>query len=121
MAAIDFVSQLRVLGLEVEEVRPDLIIVPYIIPIGRCRGQSARLGFVGFGDFPQNPPGCLHISPRLLPINQTGGAHPNASVHPSPNFGDEWEYWSRPLSHWAQTERNARSVLAHINHLLDTM
>jgi hypothetical protein len=55
-----------------------------------------------------------------LPMNPSGGAHPNCGVHESP-FGSEWQYWSRPLSHWAQTKRKAQDVLRHVHHLFDTL
>jgi hypothetical protein len=47
-------------------------------------------------------------------------AHPNCGVHESP-FGGEWQYWSWPLSYWAQTKRKVRDVLAHVHHLFDTL
>jgi|ERR1051325_6427758 hypothetical protein len=121
MAAGDFISQLRALGFKVEELGDGKIIIPYSIPLGPRRGTNVRIGFMGFADFPQNPPSCLHISPHLMPINTNGGAHPFAGIHPNPNFGDDWQYWSRPLQHWGQTPRTAKDVIAHVKHLLDTL
>ena len=121
MAAADFVAQLRALGFTIEELADGKIVVPFPISVGPRRGIDAKIGFMAFHDFPQNPPSCLHISPHLLPINTNGGEHPFASVHPNPNFGDAWQYWSRPLRHWGQTQRTAKDVIAHINHLLDTL
>ena len=120
MAASDFVRQLQELGYTVQEVQPGRIIVPWVIPLGPHSGKEARIGFNSFADFPQNPPGCLHISPALLPLNNQSGAHPYASVHGS-DFGSDWQYWSRPINHWPQTARSARDVMAHIHHLLDTL
>ena len=121
MAQSDFIDQLRALGLEVQDAGDGKICVPYVVPLGPRRGTAVTLGFPNFTDFPANPPACLHISPRLLAINTAGGAHPNASIHPSPSFGQDWQYWSRPIRHWASTKRTARDVLAHINHLFDTL
>ena len=90
MARGDFIAQLQTLGLEVHEAGEGRIYVPYVVPIGPQIGKDVKLGFVSFDDFPANPPGCLHISPRLLPLNSGGGEHPNASVHNSP-FGDDWQ------------------------------
>ena len=121
MAAADFIAQLRASGFNVEEIGQGKIVVPYPILVGPRRGTEAKIGFMAFDDFPQNPPGCLHITPHLLPINTNGGEHPFASIHQSPNFGPEWQYWSRPLKHWNTTQRTAKDVLAHIKHLLDTL
>jgi len=121
MAQSDFIDQLKALGLDVQDAEDGKICVPYVIPLGPRRGTLVKLGFVSLSDFPAVPPACLHISPGLLPINPTGGAHPNAGVNLSPSFGHDWQYWSRPINHWASTKRTARDVLAHINHLFDTL
>src|SRR4051812_34932824 len=113
MAAQDFISQLETLRYSVTKVDASRIILSLVIPVGPHRGADAKIGFNAFGDFPQNPPGCLHISPRFLPLNSQSGAHPYASVHAS-DFGDNWQYLSRPINHWAKTQRSARDVMAHI-------
>src|SRR6266851_2065728 len=102
MANADFVKQLRELGYQPQEVDSDRVIFPYDVPCGRLAGQQIKLGFVVPADFNLTPPSGPHVSPRLLPINPPSGTHPNSGIHESPNFGTDWQYWSRPLSHWAQ-------------------
>lgn len=119
MARTDFVAQLRELGYEVSEIVPRRIVFPYTIESGKFVGQEIRLGFEVPADFGLTPPGGVHVSPRLLPIHP-GGAHPSGGINDSPNFGIEWEYWSRPLAHWNQTDRSAKAVMAHVRHLFDT-
>lgn len=116
----EFVAELTELGHEVEDLGTDRVAIPYEVPCGRLAGTKIKLGFAVPGDFPLTPPSGPHVSPRLLPMNPSGGAHPNCGVHESP-FGSEWQYWSRPLSHWAQTKRKAQDVLRHIHHLFDTL
>lgn len=108
------------MGHQVEDLGTDGVAIPYEIPCGRLAGTKIKLAFAVPGDFPLTPPSGPHVSPRLLPMNPQGGAHPNCGVHESP-FGGEWQYWSRPLSHWAQTKRKVRDVLAHVHHLFDTL
>jgi hypothetical protein len=78
------------------------------------------VGFAVPADFNLTPPGGPHVSPRLLPMNSASGLHPHCGVHDSP-FGPDWQYWSRPLSHWAQTQRHVRDIMAHVRHLFDTL
>jgi hypothetical protein len=54
----------------------------------------------------------------LLP-RQSGGTHPSGGIHAS-DFGDGWQYWSRPFSNWNRTDRTVRAYLSHIRHLFDT-
>jgi hypothetical protein len=119
MPKAEFAEQLREMGFEVEECGDNRVAVSYVVPCGRLMGQKVKLGFDVPGDFPLTPPGGPHVSPRLLP-HQSGGTHPNGGIHESP-FGGGWQYWSRPLSHWSQTKRTARDVLAHIRRLFDTL
>lgn len=119
MAHQDFVDGLRDLGYEVRELGNGRVAFPYAIPCGRFSGQRIELGFAVPASFPLHPPGGPHISPRLLPITGGGGVHPAGGVHAS-DFGPTWEYWSRPLLHWAQTSRRVHDVMAHLRHLLDT-
>jgi len=115
----EFVEQLRQMGFEVEDLPENRIAFPFVIPCGRLMGQTIKLGFDVPGDFNLTPPGGPHVSPRLLP-NQAGGTHPSGGIHDSP-FGSEWQYWSRPVSHWGQTKRTVKDVLAHVRHLFDTL
>lgn len=120
MARADFIGQLKEMGLEPESVDQDRVIVPLVVPAGTHQDERVRLGFSGCNDFPLTPPGCLHVSPRLLPLNNQGGEHPYASVHESP-FGADWQYWSRPVPNWVQGKRSARDVIAHVTRLLATL
>ncbi len=120
MARSDFIAQLEAMGFEVYEAGEGKIYIPYVIPIGPQIGKAVKLGFMAFDDFPANPPGCLHISPRLLPLNSNSGEHPFASVHNSP-FGDDWQYWSRPISGWSSSKHTAGDVISHINRLFQTL
>jgi hypothetical protein len=121
MPKAEFVKELKELGYDVNELDGDRVWFPYQIPTGRLSGQEIKLGFVVPGDFNLNPPSGPHVSPRLLPMNPTQGPHPARGIHESAQFGPEWQYWSRPLSHWAQTKRQVRDVMAHIRHLFDTL
>jgi hypothetical protein len=120
MAKADFVNELKELGYDVEEPAGDRVTFPYEIPCGRLAGQRISLGFIVPGDSPLTPPSGPHVTPRLLPMNPSAGTHPTCGVHESP-FGADWQYWSRPLSHWAQTKRKVKDVMAHIHHLFDTL
>src|SRR5438105_3427558 len=119
MAQGDFIVQLKELGVDASEVAPGRVIFPYTVESGRYAGEQIRLGFEIPGDFNLTPPSGVHVSPRLLP-NQSGGSHPSGGVHDSANFGADWHYWSRPLSHWNETDKTVRAIMAHIRHLFDT-
>jgi len=121
MPKMEFVRELRELGYEVEELDGDRVAFPYKILSGRLAGQEIKLGFIVPMDFNLTPPSGPHVSPRLLPINPSPGTHPNSGIHESPQFGTDWQYWSRPLTHWATTQRTAKDVMAHIRHLFDTL
>lgn len=108
------------MGLDVHEEPDGRIWFPYVVPIGKFAGQSVKIGFTPLPDFPASPPSGPHVSPRLLPLNPQSGPHPSFGVHESSPFGAEWEYWSRPMHHWTQSQRNAREVMAHIHRLFET-
>ena len=119
MAQADFLRELKELGYDATEIAPGRVVFPYIVESGKYAGRHIRVGFDVPGDFNLTPPSGPHISPRLHP-NQSGGGHPTGGIHDSVNFGADWHYWSRPLSHWGQTKRTVRDVMAHVRHLLDT-
>lgn len=118
MAQADFAEQLKTMGHEVQDHGDSKVSIPYVVPLGKFAGREIRLGFVVPGDFNITPPSGPHVSPELLP-RVSGGTHPSGGIHESP-FGGGWQYWSRPLSHWAQTNRTVKDVLAHVRHLFDT-
>ncbi len=118
MARSDFVEQLKALGYEVQDHKDGKVSIPYKILSGKFMGKEIRLGFVIPEDFNLTPPSGPHLTPELLP-RVSGGTHPSGGIADSP-FGGEWQYWSRPLSHWAQTKRTVKDLLAHVRHLFDT-
>ena len=120
MAVADFAQQLRTMGYEVTELPEARVSFPYTIEGGKFEGQEITLGFVVPPDFPLNPPTGPHIKPRLLPINTAQGLHPAYGVHESPQFGVEWQYWSRPINHWGNTQRKAADVMRHVRRLFET-
>ena len=119
MARADFIQQLQDLGSEVQAFPDGRVAFPYVIPCGRFDGQEITLGFIVPEDFPLTPPSGPHLSPRLLPL-QSGGEHPSGGIQESPQFGSDWQYWSRPMRHWNETKRTVKDVMAHIRHLFDT-
>ena len=120
MPRADFVEQLKVLGFNPKDQGNGRIAFEYVVPCGTFSGRKISLGFVVQDDFNLNPPGGLHVAPRLLPLHPSNDLpHPAGGVHESP-FGPDWQYWSRPLSHWARTDRTVRAVMAHVRRLFDT-
>ncbi len=121
MARSEFINELTQMGYKVEDTENNKVIFQYVIPVGRLAGQQIQLGFIVTDDFPLTPPSGPHILPRLLPINTTHGAHPDHGIHPSDDFGPDWEYWSRPFPDWEKTDRSVKAYLRHIRHLFDTL
>lgn len=120
MARSDFITQLQALGYNVEDKGGNRLAFRYIIPLGRYAGQDIWLGFEVGEDFPATPPGGPHVSPRLLPLNNTQGVpHPIGAIHES-TFGEGWEYWSRPFPVWPDTDRTVIAYMRHIRRLFDT-
>lgn len=120
MPVLDFINQLKALGYEVTDHGDDKVSVPYVIPVGKFADRTIRLGFKVPPDFNLTPPTGPHITPKLLRANPASGTHPSHGVQDSSPFGPEWQYWSRPLHHWPQTQRTVKDVLAHVRHLFDT-
>lgn len=117
MARADFLRALRELGYEFEELRDERISINYMIDIGSFEGRSISLGLETGDDFPANPPaGGIHVRPRLLEIHP-GGEPPLGGINESPNFGSDWQYWSRPFRDWASTDRSARQYMAFVRQL----
>jgi hypothetical protein len=114
----EFINQLKSLGFEVQDHGDGKVSIPYVIPTGKFADKSIRLGFQIPNDFNLTPPSGPHITPELLP-RLSGGTHPSGGINESP-FGPGWQYWSRPMQHWAQTTRTVKDLLAHVRHLFDT-
>lgn len=116
MAAADFIQQLRDLGYDVQISRaPSTIVFDYSIPVGPWLGERVRVGLI-VPDDPLQAPSGPYVTPRLLPINGSG-EHPHGAIHEAPDWGPEWEYWSRPFSAWLQTDRTAAAYMAHLRLL----
>jgi len=120
MAVEDFAKQLREMGYEVTEYPDGRVSFPYIVEIGKFAGQEITLGFAVPPDFSLSPPTGPHIRPRLLPINPPQGPHPAHGIHESPQFSTDWQYWSRPLTHWSNTGRTVADVMRHVRGLFAT-
>ena len=121
MAREDFIEQLRAMGYAAEDRGDGKVVLNYTVETGKFAGRVVRLGFVVAGDYSLNPPSCVHVSPALLPEHpQNDVPHPAGGVHSNQSFDAEFQYWSRPIQHWAQTNRTARDVFAHVRRLFDT-
>jgi hypothetical protein len=116
----DFVAELAGLGYELTRYDGGRISFSYVIPTGARAGETISLGLTVPGDSPLSCPGGPVIRPRLLPLNPDASAgHPMGAVHESPEFGEEWEYLSRPYPGWHDSNRTASAYLAHIAHLFE--
>jgi hypothetical protein len=118
MGREDFMNQLRLLGFEPSNPTGDRVIFDFAVPVGKYIGEKLQMGFLVGDDWPRTPPSGPHISPQLLPITGGGGVHPAGGIHNS-DFGPAWEYWSRPCTHWANTDRTVKAYMAHINRLFE--
>ena|ERR1017187_7506010 len=114
-----FKDGLEALGYTVELQDPDKASVAYVVADGRFAGQQIKLGFQVPQDFEMTPPGGIHISPRLIPINANAPDHSRAAE--SGPFGPEWQYLSRPfLGNWA-LKRTVKRYMEYVAHLLNTL
>lgn len=120
MSYQDFVSQLKQLKYDVTEMGGNKVSFPYEIPAGKFRGKQVYLGFDVPSDFPNTPPGGPHIKPRILPLNTNAKTHPE-KVLESQKFGPDWEYWSRPILGWAESDHTVRFYMKHIRTLFVTL
>lgn len=118
MARKDFIDGLRALGLEPQELEGQRVVLRYRIPVGAFIGQEIMLGFTVGDDFPFNPPTGPRVSPRLFPIHPGPDIpHPHGGVHEAKEYGESWEYWSRPFAGWAATDRSVAAYMRHIRDL----
>ena len=105
-------EQLRQLGFDVDlgfAQHNVVVLNSYEIRIGRHAGKRVRVG-IPAQDFPFTAPAGLHISPHLA---QNGIANVNSSP-----LGSDWQYWSRRLEDWKDSDRTARHVISYINKVL---
>ncbi|MGI0058833.1 MAG: E2/UBC family protein, partial [Nitrosotalea sp.] len=120
MPRSDFIDQLKKLGYEEVSEKNSFVSFDYIVEVGKFAGQKIKMAFQVTDDFPLNPPGGPHISPRLLPLHTNQDPHPNGGIHASDNLGSDWEYWSRPFKDsWNQTDRTVRTYMAFIRRLFE--
>jgi hypothetical protein len=112
-----FQEELVALGHTVELKDADKAIIQFKIAEGRFAGQEIRVGFQVPQDYEMTPPGGIHISPRLIPINSTPTDHSRAVDSP---FGGEWQYLSRPFDQWAH-KRTGKRYMEYVAHLLNTL
>jgi len=112
----EFEAQLQALGYTPDQRPDERTSFPYPIPCGPFAGEQVRLGVEVPADFPRTPPGGIHLSPRVLPINSQAPSHPER-VHESP-FGADWEYWSRPMAQfWTKTDRSVKAYMDYVASL----
>ncbi len=119
MGRPDFIAEFGALGFTVSELKDNIVVFQYEVPVGKFAGKKIQLGLQINGDAPLNPPPGPHVSPPLLPLRPTAEPHPLGGVHKSV-LGDEWQYWSRPFPDWKEGERTARRYMAHIVNLFAT-
>ena len=86
-----------------------VVINDYEVRVGKHAGKRIRVG-IPANDFPYTAPAGLHISPLLA---QNG----NQNISASP-LGADWQYWSRRLEEWKESDRTARHVISYINKVL---
>ena len=105
-------EQLRELGFDVDLgfAQHNVVVVNnYAIKAGPHSGRQVRVG-IPAQDYPFTAPAGLHFNPVLVPNGV-------ANVSQSP-LGSDWQYWSRRLQDWKDSDRNARHVLSYINKML---
>jgi hypothetical protein len=102
-------EHLRKRNYEVEVRGEFVIIMNYVVLVGRFAGQSIRLAFQTPADYEITPPGGFHTSPYLVGPG-------NNNIHASP-LGADFAYWSRPPHDWPQARSTAR-LLSNVNAVL---
>lgn len=117
MARADFITGLKALGFEVDELGGARIAFAFEVPCGRFSGSPVKIGLEVHDDWPLNPPAGPHLTPHLRPV-QPSGVHPTGAIHESP-FGPAWQYWSRPYHGWKPGANPVRQYLAHLNNLFE--
>lgn len=121
-----FAHGLREMGYDPQVVpgQPNHLYFDYEVPVGKFAGTLVKLGFVVPDPFPvSGTPSGPHVSPRLIPMNPQGGAHPTHGVHDSPFstlLGGEWQYWSRPFPDWNSRKKTVAAYMSHIYRLWET-
>lgn len=113
-----FKTGLEDLGLQPETKDEDKVIISFVVPDGQFAKREIKLGIQVPADFETTPPGGIHISPRLIPLNPNSADHSKAVDSP---FGAEWEYLSRPfLGRWPM-KPTVKRYMEHVTDLLNTL
>jgi hypothetical protein len=123
-AGVDvFADGLKALGYAPEIVDRDSgrLQFAYAVDTGKHAAQTVMLGFVVPPDFPMTPPSGPHVSPKIHGGVSQGGEHPNGAIHANREFGEAFEYWSRPFPDWlAEPTKTVRSYMAFVRQLWAT-
>lgn len=128
MAKIDFINQLKALGIIPREPSADKVYFEWIVPLGRNINKKVLIGFVVQNDFPLNCP----TGPHFKALDAGWIEHPQ-NIH-NQNFGhnwntypddrprdfymEGWRYWSRPCPNWNSSDKSVKYYLAHIKNLM---
>lgn len=92
----------------------------YVVESGKHEGKEVELGFPVAGDFPMTPPGGPHVRPMIHGGVASGTNHPTSNIHSS-EFGEGWEYWSRPFPGWQEERsKSVGTYMAYIRQLWAT-
>ena len=118
-----FSNGLKQLGYDPQDKGDNRVAFSYTIKAGRFKDREIHVGVEVPGDFNVTCPTGPHISPRLIPINPGGAGNDRATE--SANFGNDWEYLSRPFSDnqagWNRTSRDVKAYLRHVRWVLETL
>lgn len=112
MAHQQLIEELAAHGIEgriqTGDGNAEFVCFDYQVPVGEHVGEVVRVGLQA-PDWPVNPPGGPHISPRIQ--------HPGDNAHHASPLGGGWIYWSRPFPEWTDSPRNVDEYLAHLRTL----
>jgi hypothetical protein len=119
---------LRALGYDVHDANTpatlqghQLLRIQYRIRFGAHAGETCTIAFIAPPDFPASSPGGIYVHPSLRPLNQNGTLPHGGVTDASGIFGEQgWQYWSRPHDSWAQSERDTKAWMAHVQLLGST-
>lgn len=118
-----FADGLKALGYspEIVDRASGRLQFAYDVDAGKHAGQTVTLGFIVPPDFPMSPPGGPYVSPKIHGGESQGTEHPNGAIHANREFGEAFEYWSRPFPDWlAEPTKGVRTYLAFIRQLWAT-
>lgn len=128
MAKIDFINQLKDLGLKPQEPSNDKVYFEWIIPVGKNISKRVLMGFVIGNDFPANCPTGPHIialdsgwvehSDNIHNQNFGNGWQQYPTDHPEAFYKEKWRYWSRPCPSWNISEKTVKYYLGHIKNIM---